>query len=261
MARYSAMRVRTVCSLSSGAALELGRAADVADARRPSAACSGRDSRCRSLAQVKRPVMRSTSASSSTASSITWSSVRPRCGEQQVERFGLGRGARDSRRRSTPLVGAGCRAARRSDAVTISSRDQLAGVHHRLGLRADRGAAATAARSMSPVDSWTMPRSRSTSRLAWVPLPAPGGPSRMMFSRRPPIARGHRRAFLSFAFLIRSPYWWAIRWLWIWVTVSIVTLTTISRLVPPRRKLMPALGDQEFGDQADRRSDRRRRSR
>ena len=38
----------------------------------------------------------------------------------------------------------------------------------------------------------------------------------------------------SFAFLIRSPYWWAIRWLWIWVTVSIVTLTTMSSEVPPR---------------------------
>src|SRR6478735_59441 len=38
-----------------------------------------------------------------------------------------------------------------------------------------------------PVDSWTIFR-RSTSRLAWVPLPAPGGPRRMMFisaSRRP----------------------------------------------------------------------------
>ena len=38
----------------------------------------------------------------------------------------------------------------------------------------------------------------------------------------------------SFAFLIRSPYWCASRWLWICVTVSIVTLTTIKRLVPPR---------------------------
>ena len=34
----------------------------------------------------------------------------------------------------------------------------------------------TAARSMSPVETWGIPRS-STSFAAWVPLPAPGGPS------------------------------------------------------------------------------------
>src|SRR5690606_20231132 len=48
--------------------------------------------------------------------------------------------------------------------------------------------AATAARSMSPVDSWRMP-CLSTSRPAWVPLPAPGGPNRIRF-----IAIPRRRA-------------------------------------------------------------------
>src|ERR1700741_2857048 len=43
---------------------------------------------------------------------------------------------------------------------------------------------------MSPVESWTMPRS-VTSLAAWVPLPAPGGPSNMMFTRRRP-AHGPR---------------------------------------------------------------------
>src|SRR3546814_20531137 len=38
----------------------------------------------------------------------------------------------------------------------------------------------TAARNMSPVESCTMPRV-SSSRLAWVPLPAPGAPSKMIF--------------------------------------------------------------------------------
>src|SRR3546814_19662077 len=51
----------------------------------------------------------------------------------------------------------------------------------------------------------------------------------------------HRaRPPFSLAFLMRSPYWWAMRWLWICVTVSIVTLTTISRLLPPRKNGMPA---------------------
>src|SRR3954462_10291454 len=36
-----------------------------------------------------------------------------------------------------------------------------------------------ASRSMSPVDSWIMPRV-ACSRAACVPLPAPGGPKRMM---------------------------------------------------------------------------------
>ena len=40
---------------------------------------------------------------------------------------------------------------------------------------------ARASRSMSPVDSWIMPRA-AWSRAACVPLPAPGGPNRMMFS-------------------------------------------------------------------------------
>src|SRR3989338_1871786 len=38
-----------------------------------------------------------------------------------------------------------------------------------------------ASRSISPVESCTMARS-STRRLAWVPLPAPGGPRRMIFA-------------------------------------------------------------------------------
>src|ERR1700741_2913529 len=51
-------------------------------------------------------------------------------------------------------------------------------------------------RSMSPVDSWTMPR-RSTRRLAWVPLPAPGGPSRIMFIA-PPLAPAEAALQLRF---------------------------------------------------------------
>ena len=51
---------------------------------------------------------------------------------------------------------------------------------------------------------------------------------------------------------MRSPYWCAIKWLWIWLTVSIVTLTTISRLVPPSRKLVsPAWVERMSGIEAD----------
>ena len=49
-----------------------------------------------------------------------------------------------------------------------------------LALRPISVPACTAARSMSPVDSWISPRLAAIS-LACVPLPAPGGPSRIRF--------------------------------------------------------------------------------
>ena len=83
---------------------------------------------------------------------------------------------------------------------------------------------AVAARSMSPVESWTRPCVCSR-RFAWVPLPAPGGPEQ---------DEVHPRRPRSLAFLISPSYWCASRCEWICATVSIVTLTTISRLVPPK---------------------------
>ena len=128
-------------------------------------------------------MMRSTSASSSTTSSMTWSSLQALLVEQPVERGRLDRGARiaveDEAAGDVGLVEPGG-----EDRVDDLVGDQLAGRHHRLGLEADSVPAATAARSMSPVESWTIPRC-STSRLAWVPLPAPGGPRRMMFIAAP----------------------------------------------------------------------------
>ena len=198
-------------------------------------------------------MIRFTSSSSSTASSITWSRRAAALGEQHLERFGLVPGARKAVE-DRALLGRGVEplADQRADDGVA---DQLAALHHRLGLQADRRAGGDASRSMSPVDSWIMPRA-ACSRAACVPLPAPGGPRRMMFiiAALSPVRRSRYRrrgVVLSFAFLIRSPYWWAIRWLWIWLTVSIVTLTTISRLVPPRWKLRPGLGREDLGNQAD----------
>src|SRR4029077_14086200 len=49
--------------------------------------------------------------------------------------------------------------------------------------------AVTAARSISPVDSCRTPI-RSTSRCAWVPFPAPGGPSRIsLITLLPPSSK------------------------------------------------------------------------
>ena len=53
-------------------------------------------------------------------------------------------------------------------------------------------------------------------------------------ARRPEQDEVHPRRPRSFAFLISPSYWWASRCEWICATVSIVTLTTIKRLVPPK---------------------------
>ena len=58
--------------------------------------------------------------------------------------------------------------------------DELAPVHDRLDARPISVPAATAARSMSPVESWMSPCLVAIS-LACVPLPAPGGPSSIRF--------------------------------------------------------------------------------
>src|SRR5229473_6304181 len=60
---------------------------------------------------------------------------------------------------------------------------------------------ATAARSMSPVESWTRPRSRCRS-CAWVPLPAPGGPRRMRFIDHPSSAPAPQSGFLDQALVL-----------------------------------------------------------
>src|SRR5690606_16420329 len=65
-------------------------------------------------------------------------------------------------------------------AETISSETSSPASMIALALSPTGVCAATAARSMSPVESWRMP-CFSTSRAAWVPLPAPGGPSRIRF--------------------------------------------------------------------------------
>src|SRR6516164_838677 len=58
--------------------------------------------------------------------------------------------------------------------------------------------------------------------------------STLSLTRRSEQNDVHPRRPLSFAFLIRPSYWCANRCEWICATVSIVTLTTINRLVPPK---------------------------
>src|SRR3546814_17089525 len=58
----------------------------------------------------------------------------------------------------------------------------------------------------------------------------------------PPVSSDGYRPLFSFAFLMRSPYLWAMRWLWICVTVTIVTLKKIIRPVPTQEKEMQARG-------------------
>src|ERR1700704_2165567 len=60
---------------------------------------------------------------------------------------------------------------------------------------------ATAARSMSPVESWTRPRPCCRS-CAWVPLPAPGGPRRIKFIDPLSSAPAAQPGFLDEAFVL-----------------------------------------------------------
>ena len=70
--------------------------------------------------------------------------------------------------------------------ITISSGTSAPLAMMSLACRPTGVWAATAARSISPVESWTMPYFW-TSRCAWVPLPAPGGPKRInLMTIRPP---------------------------------------------------------------------------
>src|SRR3569623_1961533 len=88
----------------------------------------------------------------------------------------------------------GSSAARRSStsAETISSETNSPASITALMRSPSSVPAFFSARSMSPVDIWPIPRS-ATSRSAWVPLPAPGGPKRMMFTL-PLLLRPRRSA-------------------------------------------------------------------
>ena len=89
--------------------------------------------------------------------------------------------------------------------------------------------------------------------LAWVPLPAAGGPNRIRFITPLDLRSAARSsaAPLSFDFLISPSYWWASRCDWIWATVSMVTDTTIRIEVPPNIVGAPVVAGQEFRQQAD----------
>ena len=106
---------------------------------------------------------------------------RPALLERLVERLGLRRPCAGSRR-------AGSRRAASSPSRRLEDHaddhvvgHELAGVHVLLGLRPSSVPSATASRRMSPVAMYGRSKS-SRRRSACVPLPAPGGPSRMRFS-------------------------------------------------------------------------------
>jgi hypothetical protein len=82
----------------------------------------------------------------------------------------------------------------------------------------------TAARSMSPVESCTMPYLRRALGLRALARPRRAQQNQLIGLGVP----------FSFDLLIRPSYWCASRCDWICVTVSMVTLTTIRSDVPPK---------------------------
>src|SRR5512139_2699297 len=144
--------------------------------------------------------------------------------EQPLERRGLGSGAGKTVEDEAALhvrllesVG--------EDADDDLVRNEIPGIHYGLGLESDLGLGGDrCAKHISGRELHHPPIGFEPARLG--PLSCPRRPKQYDVHRAlPPF---------NLALLIRSPYWWAIRWLWICVTVSIVTLTTISKLVPPR---------------------------
>jgi hypothetical protein len=104
--------------------------------------------------------------------------------EHRVERRRLTRRAREAvEDEAAPRVGSGETLLGHGDHDVVGH--EVAARHHRLRLRPTAVFAATASRSISPVEICGTP-SFCTSSCAWVPLPAPGGPS---MRRR---ARAHR---------------------------------------------------------------------
>src|SRR5215210_4994303 len=145
-------------------------------------------------AQLRRPAMRSTSASSSTSSSITWSSFRPRSASSRSSASAWAR-VRGYPSKIAPLAAAESSRSPIS-ALTIASLTNWPAAITALASAPIGLPLATASRSMSPVDSWTIPRS-AWRRVAWVPLPAPGGPSRTMFMGAESVIAGGPSAPLA----------------------------------------------------------------
>ena len=76
------------------------------------------------------------------------------------------------------------RCGRRSCAIRISSETSSPRLHHRLGLQPDLACPPRPRRAACRRSRAARCRSASSSRLACVPLPAPGGPSRISVHRR-----------------------------------------------------------------------------
>ena len=108
----------------------------------------------------------------------------PEVGEQLVQRGGLRHGAREAvEQEAVGGVGLGQPVADHVDGDLV--RHELAGVHVPLGLDARAACpAATLARKMSPVEIFGTARCAAMNS-AWVPLPAPGGPTSTSLTHHP----------------------------------------------------------------------------
>ena len=123
-----------------------------------------------------------------------------------------------------PLLAVGLVDALGDDAVDDLVGNEVAAVHDLLGRKAHRGLGGDGRAQDVAGRELRNAVAASTRILACVPLPTPGGPSRISLTRlRPP----RRERFT------RPSYCCAMRWLWIWLMVSSVTVTMMSSDVPP----------------------------
>ena len=160
-----------------------------------------------------------------TSSAITRSRTMPASRSIAVQRLGLGRRCAESRQARTPRRRPARQGGRRRCDHDDIVRHQLAGRHDRPGALADFRAPLRRLAEHVACGDMLGCRTARTGARAWVPLPDPGGPKRMILivvSRAAgSCATGPHTGAREGAIGPGRPK-------------SIVTFTTIRRLVPPK---------------------------
>ena len=131
----------------------------------------------RTARQTRRPVSRRTSSARGRRSRPRGRASARASFEQPVQRLGLGDRARESVE-DEPRPASGCAQPLADEADHHVVGDQRARVHVALGLAAERRAAPPPPRAACRRSRSAGRATRSASRRAWVPLPAPGGPEK-----------------------------------------------------------------------------------
>src|SRR4051794_38814275 len=161
-------------------------------------ACAGAsNSRCQTCPQdlqVRRPERRFTTSSKSTSRSSTTDSGAPSSSSiwSSSPAWATLRGNPSSRK---PSFASGCASRSRTIALVTSSGTRSPASMYFLAIRPSSVPPDTLARKMSPVEIFGMVKF-SAMNSAWVPLPAPGGPTSTSLMRLPSLSASAQESFV-----------------------------------------------------------------